>query len=219
MGRVITDIQVQKNDPKRVNIYLDGQFAFGTASILVAWLRVGQTISEEKVNELIQQDDFETAYQKALHYLSFKARSEHDVRNNLSSRNISIEVIDEVISRLQINHLLDDRQYARDWIANRQEFHPRSKTAISIELRRKGLTPEIIQEALELGADDESLANLAAEKYQHRLEKLNKVDFTKRLGNHLSTRGFSYSTIRPVIAKTWQKIHLQDLNSSQNDKE
>ena len=50
--RKITAIEVQKRRPNRVNIHLDGEFAFGLARIVAAWLRVGQELSEEKIEEL-----------------------------------------------------------------------------------------------------------------------------------------------------------------------
>jgi regulatory protein len=44
----ITAISVQKKNPNRVNIYLDGEFAFGVARITAAWLKNGDELSDEK---------------------------------------------------------------------------------------------------------------------------------------------------------------------------
>ena len=58
----ITAIEVQKRSPNRVNIHLDGEFAFGLARIVAAWLRVGQDLSEEKIEQLQADDARERAY-------------------------------------------------------------------------------------------------------------------------------------------------------------
>src|SRR3990172_4788022 len=78
----ITAIEPQQKDPQRVNVYLDGEFAFGLARITAGWLTVGQELGEEKVASLLAEDANKTAYQKALHFLSYRPRSSSEVRQN-----------------------------------------------------------------------------------------------------------------------------------------
>ena len=79
----ITGLKVQKRNKDRVNVYLDGEYAFGISRIVAAWLRNGQELSEEKIAELKAQDNVEVALQRALNYLSYRPRSEQEVRQNL----------------------------------------------------------------------------------------------------------------------------------------
>ncbi|PIZ25955.1 MAG: hypothetical protein COY47_03135, partial [Chloroflexi bacterium CG_4_10_14_0_8_um_filter_57_5] len=65
--QTITAIKPQKKNPRRVNVYLDGEFAFGLSKLIAAWLKVGQTLPEEKIASLQAEDERETVYQKALH--------------------------------------------------------------------------------------------------------------------------------------------------------
>jgi hypothetical protein len=95
----ITAIQVQKNNPNRVNIYLDGEFAFGLARIVAAWLQVGQTLDEEKIAKLQTDDSRERAWGQALLYLSYRARSENEIRQNLTKHEIPDAVIEETLER------------------------------------------------------------------------------------------------------------------------
>ena len=78
--RKITAIVVQKRSPNRVNIYLDGEFAFGLARIVAAWLRTGQELSEEKIEQLQAEESRERAFQQALLFLSYRSRSEAEIR-------------------------------------------------------------------------------------------------------------------------------------------
>jgi regulatory protein len=205
MTRIITAIEKQKKDPQRVNIYLDEEFAFGLAGYLAAWLQVGQILSEEKINKLISEDLLESAVQKALHFLSFRPRSTSEVRKNLANRDIPENVIEETIDQLQKKAVLDDLKFAEDWIENRTDFRPRSRSALRMELRLKGIPDDVIQTALE-DVDDEALTFQAAQKYLRRLTGLNKLEFRKKLSAHLARRGFSFTSINPVVTHVWNEI-------------
>ena len=79
----ITALEVQKNNPNRVNVHLDGEFAFGVARIVAAWLKVGDMMDEEKIQKMRVEDARERAYQQAMLFLSYRARSENEIRKNL----------------------------------------------------------------------------------------------------------------------------------------
>ena len=120
----ITDLSPQKNDPQRLNVYLDGNFGFGVARKVAPWLQVGQEISQEKINELREQDAIEKGYQRALHYLSYRERSEKEVQGNLRKHDIPDQVIEDILERLHRNTLLNDKRFAEKWVENRTAFHP-----------------------------------------------------------------------------------------------
>lgn len=219
MTKIITAIENQKKDPHRVNIYLDDEFAFGLAGYLAAWLQVGQSLSEEKIKALISEDLLESTIQKALHFLSFRPRSTSEIRKNLTTRDVPDSVIEETIDRLQKNSILDDQKFAQDWIENRSVFRPRSRSALRMELRMKGISDEIIQTALE-DIDDEALTMQAAQKYMHRLEGLNKLEFRKKLSSHLARRGFNFASINPVVTFVWNEIQSKsDHGESTNNED
>jgi regulatory protein len=207
MTREITAIEPQKKNPERVNIYLDGEFAFGLEAILAAWLKIGQSLSEEKINALIAGDALESAYLKALHFMSFRPRSVFEVRKNLQGRDIPEAILELTLERLQESSLLNDLRFAQDWITNRKDFRPRSSSALRMELRMKGISEDVIQTALAKDVDDDTLALQAARKYMHRLESQSKLEFRKKLSAHLSRRGFSYTFINPVVMLVWNELH------------
>jgi len=129
--RKITAIQAQKKAPNRVNIYLDGEYAFGLARITAAWLRVGQELDEKKIEQLQAEDAKERALQQALLFLSYRARSESEIRKNLQKHEIPEAVIDETLERLKQDGLANDRQFAKAWVENRSAFRPRSKRVLA----------------------------------------------------------------------------------------
>ena len=206
----ITAIEPQQKNPQRVNVYLDGEFAFGLARVVAAWLSVGQELSDEKAARLKADDERETAYQKALHFLSFRPRSSSEVRLNLTKRGIPESLVEETVARLQAAGLVNDQAFAQAWVENRGEFRPRSKSALRMELRRKGLDDELIQSVLEEKVDEEALAFQAARKYVRRLAGLEWPVFRQKLGGFLARRGFSYTTLSPVVSEVWKETRMAD---------
>lgn len=204
----ITALQPQKRDPQRVNIHLDGDYAFSLARIVAAWLKVGQELSEEKIASLQTEDSRERAYQQALLFLSYRARSEAEIRQNLRKHEIPEDVIEQTLERLRENRLADDDKFARAWVENRNTFRPRSRRALSVELRQKGLSDEAAQSAL-AGLDEEALAYEAGLKKARRLQVLEWNEFRRKLSEFLARRGFPYSVIAPIVARIWNETHAE----------
>lgn len=205
MEREITALKAQKKNPNRINVYLDGDFAFGLARIVAAWLHIGQRLSEADIARLEEQDTLEVANLRALRLLSYRSRSENEVRRKLTELGFSEAVIDATIARLKENRLLGDDQFAKEWIENRSTFRPRSKRMLAMELRQKGLADEDIENALSEATDDSSLAYQSAIKYAQRLAGTDWETFRKRLGGYLGRRGFDYATIAPILQQVWRE--------------
>jgi regulatory protein len=212
----ITAIEVQKKSSNRVNIHLDGEFAFGLARIVAAWLRVGQELSDEKIEQLIAEDARERAYQQSMLLLSYRARSEAEIRQNLHKHEIPDTVIEQTLERLRQEGLANDNQFAQAWVENRTTFRPRSRRLMAMELRQKGLEDEAIQSAIET-VDDNASAYEAAKKRAARFKGLEWNDFRRKLSEFLGRRGFSYSVIAPVVTRIWNETHADEHTFEEED--
>ena len=211
MEKQITALKAQKRNSQRVNVYLDGEFAFGLSRIVAAWLHVGQELSAEKIAELKVEDDLELAYQRAIRYLSYRMRSVFEVQQHLTQHGINNFVIEDVIERLQTNGLLDDLSFAQMWIENRNVFRPRSHRMMTIELNQKGIHYNTISQILEETISDDVLAYRAAKKQARKYKHLEKQEFRRKLGSFLARRGFSYSIINPVVDQVWTEQDPESL--------
>jgi regulatory protein len=214
----ITAIQVQKNNPNRVNIYLDGEFAFGLARIVAAWLQVGQTLDEEKIAKLQTDDSRERARGQALLYLSYRARSENEIRQNLTKHEIPDAVIEETLERLRRDGFANDKKFASAWVENRSTFRPRGRRALALELRQKGIDDSTIESALE-GVDEEALAYEAGQKKARKLKVQEWNEFRKKMSEFLARRGFSYSVIAPIVKRLWSETHAEGEEQIIDDEE
>jgi regulatory protein len=218
MDRVITAIRIQKRNPQRVSIDLDGEFAFGLSRIVAAWMKVGDCVSEEKVNQLKAQDTNESAYQAALRLLNRRLKTESELKKGLEKKGFLPDQVEQILLRLRSENLLDDNRFSKSWIESRTHFHPRSKRLIKYELRNKGIADQLIDDALADSASEDDLAYLAASSYARRLVDLDWKTYKIRLCAYLARRGFSYNTSIPVVTKIWEE-QLQEKGNPENMKE
>jgi regulatory protein len=209
MAGTITALCFQKRNKDRVNVYLDGQFAFGLAAIEAARLEVGQTLGDADIARLQQQDEIERAYERALNFLSYRPRSEAEVRRSLHGKNEE-QVIDVVVERLARAGLLNDREFARYWVENRLQFKPRGARALRQELWEKGISDAIVDETLE-GFDEEDAARVVAEDGARRMTRLEPGDFRRKLSAYMARRGFSYAVIEPLVEEMLEAVRCEDL--------
>lgn len=212
MTHKITALSLQKRNRQRVNVYLDGEFAFGLARIVAAWLKVGQEISDEKINQLQIEDAREVAYQQALKFISYRPRAEAEVRQNLQKHDVSEENINHVVGRLKKSDLLNDEDFARIWVENRSEMRPRGRRALAYELRQRGVDKQTIGRAL-ASVDEEELAYRAALKRARKLKDLEWEVFRQKMYRFLSQRGFNYEVSAHTISQVWEELSDTD-NSS-----
>ena len=216
MVGTITALKVQKRNPRRVNVYLDDRYAFGLAAIEAARLRRGQVLSDEDIEELKERDSFEKAHDRALHFLSYRPRSEAEMRRYLRGKAVSPAVEDEVIEHLTRAKLLDDLAFARYWVENRKSFNPRGLRMLRYELRQKGLSEETIAQAL-TDLDEEDSAHRVAARRGRRLAHLDQVSFRQKLRAHLLRRGFPHEVVNSAVERAWQELRAEGENIDESE--
>lgn len=203
--KTITAIEAQKRGKERFNVFLNGAFAFSLGREVVAeqGLHPGQTLSDSQIDELMGADLFGRCLNAALRLLSYRPRSEAEIRARLGRR-FEKEIIERVILHLRARQLVDDAAFAQFWKENRESFRPCSKRLLRRELKSKGVASEVIDEVLE-GINEEESAYRAAQKRGRTLEK-DYETFRRKLGTFLGRRGFSYDAISRTIERLWREL-------------
>ena len=209
MEREITAIKVQKRNHQRVSIYLDGEYAFGLSRFVAGWLAPGRKLTEAEIEKLQKEDTYEIAFQKALQFINHRPRSIEETRRRLTEKGFESEVIEATLNRLVEKTLLNDLAFSRLWIENRNTFRPRSNRLLAYELRLKGVSDDVIAQALEsFGGDQTDLAYEAGIKKAKQCQNETRLDFQKKVGGFLSRRGFHYGIVKPTVEKLWEEYAL-----------
>jgi regulatory protein len=191
---------------KRVNVFLNGRFAFSLEAELAVkeGLGVGQELSEGDIEALAGADLSQRCLNAALHYLGYRPRSEAELRQRLGRRGFDGANVEAVIAKLKEQGLVDDLAFAEFWKENRQSFSPRSQWLTRSELRQKGVAEDIIEQVVTQVDDEDSAYRAAVAKARH-LPTADYQSFRQHLGEYLKRRGFGYGVINHTVPKVWQE--------------
>jgi regulatory protein len=202
----ITCIKAAKGREKRVKVFLDGELALNllAETALQGKLKVGQEIDPNRLQKLDNQDHLQRCLNAAFRLLGYRPRSEKELRQRLQRRGFDGEYLEKALARLKEQGFVDDIAFARFWKDNRETFSPRSRRMTKLELRRKGLSSDIIEQVIGEIDDGES-AYRAAVKRAPRLAGTDYQEFRQRLGSYLGRRGFNYSVIEETTERIWKE--------------
>jgi len=201
----ITALRAGRGRGKRVNLFLNGKFIFSLEAEVAAkeGLQVGQELSANQIESLAGSDRFHRCLNAAAHYLSYRPRCESELRVRLHQRGFDGDSVEAVITKLKEQGLVDDVAFAQFWRDNRESFSPRSQRLTKLELRRKGLASDIIDQIVDT-VDDDSAYRAALSK-ACSLPQSDYQSFCRRLAGYLKRRGFSYGVISHTIKRVWQE--------------
>ena len=230
MQDVITALQADPQDPNLVHVFIDGRHAIAVALDVAAdeRLTIGQSCPPDRLERLHRAQERQQAYELALNFLSYRPRSAREVEMRLRKKGYTPEQIEQTLSRLRERGYVDDREFARFWIGNRQSFSPRGPHLLRSELRQKGVPAEVVEAALEEYRDDqtqraeeaaavadeygmpedepvpgsdEATALALARKRMRLLSGLDPQVTRRRLYSFLARRGYGFDTIDAVVRR------------------
>ena len=200
----ITSIETQKHDKSRVNIYLDGVFAFGLPRDVVTQqhLSEGDEISEDLIADVLLLDELSRAKEKALAYLSYRSRSIQEIDVKLKKKGFSDRTIQQVVDDFIRVGLLDDRAFASAYVQTRMIQKPMSKRLLKKELYLKGI-PEtmagkVIDEIYEDRTELDVAVSLAERRFSGKVN-IKEQKIRKKISDFLARRGFSWEIISEVL--------------------
>ncbi len=198
----ITAIRSQDRDPDRVSVFIDGDFAFGLGREVAAsaGLAAGDDLDASQIQEVLAQETRQRALSSSLTYLAHRPRTEGEIRTRLQRDGHDEDTIDATLVRLRDWHYVDDSDFARRWVENREEHRPRGVRLLATELRQKGVAPDIISQTIEdAGIDEDAGALDLARKRARQLGDLEPDIRARRLAGHLARRGYSWDVIRRTL--------------------
>ena len=136
-----------------------------------------------------------------MHYLSFRPRSELEVKDYLRQKGCQPQVNDTVVAKLRSLNYLDDLSFAQIWARSRLESRGYGPRRVEQELRRKGIADGMIQEAmrqsLQHTSEQESARKILTKRFDTTSLKDSKVQ--RRAVALLQRRGFSSKVIYKLL--------------------
>jgi len=226
----ITALNADPHDPNRVHIFVDGRHALVVSLDVAASERlvVGQPCPPGRLERIYAAEQQQQVYEFALNFLTYRPRSAREVEQRLRKKGFTPSQIDSAIERLKRQGYVDDHEFARFWINNRQTFSPRGPRLLRSELRQKGVSQEVVEEVLSehreeqaqqaeqvaetasnntlqddepAPGSDEATALALARKRMRLLSNLDPLTRKRRLSGFLARRGYGYDTIDLVLRR------------------
>jgi regulatory protein len=199
----ITGIEPQRRHPERVSIFVDGAFAIGVdGGVAVALgLRVGQSVDTARLGEIARAEELRQAFDRALHFLGYRARSQAEVRRRLLQKGYEEEIVDQVIDRLREGGLIDDSQFTEAWVRARTTGRGMGPRRIAWELRQKGVDAETVRDAVGR-IDEETELGLALNVGRQKAESVRGEPMPvarRKVAAALQRRGFSWEVTSRVL--------------------
>ncbi len=219
-GGTVTALKSQVRDPERVSVFIDDQFAFGIAAATAVseGIRIGDDLDAARVAALVALDDVGRATGAALNLLARRPRSTREISDRLKQKGFTAPAIEAAITKLEGWNYLDDADFARYWVENREANRPRGRRLLEQELQHKGVDREVAREAVNAAAPDERTAALALARSKARsYSGLDPAVAKRRLAGYLGRRGYGFDVISPTIDRVFGDVVDDELVAGPDD--
>lgn len=183
----------------RYNIYVDGKYSFSLDELQLVQngLHSGLEISEAQLEQLKSESDFGKNYIRAVDLISRRLRSEREIRDYAFRKQWTKSNTERVIERLKARGYLDDRRFAELFFSSRHQSGRYSLKRIRLDLVKKGISSDIIDDLCRVNGDSAALLKLIN-------KRINKYDDENRLIAYLARNGFRYDDIKSALDRYHQ---------------
>ena len=196
----ITDMQIQKRNKTRANIYLDGEFAFALEmrTVMKLGLKIGKDVDVQTIKAAVFDSEVSVAFGKAVDYLARAMKTTKQMHDYLTKKGYAAEVVNAVIQKLQGYKYLDDQTYARLYTQQSKAY--KGERRIKQELVNKGIAHDQVDDEVQIDKDDQlQTATILAEKYLKNKDR--DIKTMQKLQRFLLYRGFDFDTVNSIIRK------------------
>ncbi len=194
----ITSITRQQKRLDRYSVFVDGAYAFSLseAALLTCGVTRGQELSQKELGELQGLSTNDKLYNKVTRYAALRPHTTWEISEYLKRQQASPSLAVELLNKLSNIGLVDDTQYAKAYVHDRQLLRPTSRRKITFELRKKHVAKEIIEEVLTASEQDDqaALRSLIERKRQQ-----SRYQDDLKLMQYLARQGFHYSDIKAAL--------------------
>ena len=183
---------------KKKKLYLmeldNGDKCYITEDTIVRFmLSRDKVITQQEFDKIQAFAQFSYAKNLALYHLSFKARTEKEVREYLNKHNIDLQIASQVISNLKEDNWINDRQYAYTIVNANQLSGDKGPYSLLQKLSQKGVVKTTVEEVLN-EFDFSQVAQRIAEKLFKKYDgKLPARALQEKIIQNLANKGFSYA--------------------------
>ncbi len=198
----ITALKQGVKNPDRVNVFVDDKFSFSldVSQVVDFGIKVGMEVSDADVFEFKKASEFGKLYQRTLEWVLVRPRSIRETSDYLYKKifekKLDKNYIDRIIEKLEDKKYLDDYKFAEYYVENRFLKKGISLKRLKMELMKKGVSKDVIEEVLAGSSRDEK------EEILKVISKKRKKYDDEKLTVYLCRQGFPYDLVRELVLES-----------------
>lgn len=198
----------------KIHIYIDGEYLLTVDDNF--WFSCGyisgDEINDEELTAFEEAAGSRRAFNSALNSLDYRDHSEREIRTKLLRKH-DAEYVDEAVEKLLELNLINDERYAENYARELFEHKKFGKMRIKAELRAKGISSDIANEAVDAFFDEEEpdniqrIVDIIGKRYYNRM---NDEVGRKKVFSALQRMGYSFSDIREAMSEFSDDEYYED---------
>ena len=202
--RKIIDIQVQSRRKNRKNIFFDDGSVFGVSEdvFLSIPIKIGDIISDQKLNDILESESKSKVYNSAINLLSYRMRSKSELNERLTRKGYSKDIITDVINILELKGYIDDEKFAIAFAKEKVKNKLIGPNALKFEISSHNLDLDLVDNTIDSIYEmfpQEMIINRLIAKWKVGSSIKNDLHAKSKVINRLKNKGFYWVNIENVI--------------------
>ncbi|MDU0201281.1 regulatory protein RecX [Paenibacillus sp. MAH-36] len=201
---IITLVEKQKRGKHRYNIFLNEEYAFSVHEDILIKHRLvkGESVDLQDMERIIQDEEQNNAYMKALRAIGRRPHSSSELKRKLKESGYEPPIIEWVIEKLASQNYLNDEEFAKMWTDSRIISQKKGRNLVRQELQQKGIDKELVKHAMENINQEDEIAGamkLAQTKWKQTSGEL--FDKKRKTAAFLMRRGYTGAVVTKVLGQ------------------
>jgi regulatory protein len=210
----ITGIELQKKNPKRVNVFIDEEFSFGCDAELIYryGLRKDEKVDVEKIKTIIEEEDFVKCKNAALKIIERTYKTEKEIRDKLIAKAFPENLIKRTLEFLKEYNFLDDKLYTEMYL--KDKIGNQGKNKIYYSLLRKGVSEELLKDKInniDTEREQEGAYTLCKKKYDSLIKReSDTLKISQKLFRFMASKGYDFDMINRLIKQVMKSDQFME---------
>lgn len=194
----ITDIQPQKRNKSRVNVYVDGEYvlALELLTVMKLGLKIGTEVTETQLAEAALDTEQSVALERAMNYIARGRKTSFQLRKYLTDKEYAPAVVNYVMDKMKYYGYIDDKAYAQAYVE--QNSQSKGARRVKQELIQRGIKLSEAEEVSEQERDF-SLDNATRLAERYMRGKDCDIKTIVKLQRYLVSRGYDFDIVNSVV--------------------
>ncbi|MCY9659108.1 RecX family transcriptional regulator [Paenibacillus chondroitinus] len=201
---IITLVEKQKRGKHRYNIFLNEEYAFSVHEDILIKHRLvkGESVDLQDIERIIQDEERNNAYMKALRAIGRRPHSSSELKRKLKESGYEPPIIEWVIEKLASQNYLNDEEFAKMWTDSRIISQKKGRNLVRQELQQKGIDKELVKHAMEnINQEDEIAGAMKLAQTKWKQTSGEVFDKKRKTAAFLMRRGYTGAVVTKVLGQ------------------